>query len=375
MHSHLPLIRLFHAVTIFLLCSNLLYIANAAVAISIKPDSVEVGQEIIITATNPDDSNYIIKKIIFTAHSRTQEFVIPDGFTVLAKNSLIVTAGAPFKLPCSMNAVGAVTVTALNETGETLAVSNFTALRTVNALPTLFMHPDKLNAQEYRVGDIVTFSIISNCNDYSLFTFANAQLTIKNTTVGKLSLAALGSFSFDASMNAVIIKVWQIPAEYYSAGITTAVLKYTIKWPNGIDVIETQIPFFIKGSITDVPAAMHSHAPYFSTAPDCDAIIKGRIVTVDNQFFIYNAKAKHEEAAIICSCFYMNWAPLSKANSTSVRANVLGTIGASTVWVQDYNDLYGEEKIVALVSEVSITVEKIPQNGSPEFYVICKPKQ
>ena len=45
------------------------------------------------------------------------------------------------------------------------------------------------------------------------------------------------------------------------------------------------------------------------------------------------------------------------------------------MWVQDYNDLYGEEKIAALVSEVSITVEKIPQNGNPEFYVICKPKQ
>ena len=198
---------------------------DAEMKISVAPETVEVGQEIIITVDNPDNTNNTIKKILFTALLRTQEFIFADGFSVLALNSTIITLPEPFKLSCSLNAVGLVTVTALNQQNVTLATTTFTSLKSREALPTLSMFPVKANAEEYRAGETITFSFQANCHEYSLFKFINVHLCISSPGFGKITLFDMPSFAFDYTMSPVNLKPWVIPSEYTYAGIPPSSLQ------------------------------------------------------------------------------------------------------------------------------------------------------
>ena len=353
----------------------LLQHSHAVMKISVKPENVEVGQEITITADNTDSRNYTIKKILFTAMQRTQEYGFNVGFSVLSSNSTIVVANEPFKLSCSFNAVGPVTVTALDENNATLAIATFQAMRSRKALPTLAMFPVKANAEEYRAGETITFSFEANCHDYSLFKFTNVSLSVSAPGFGKITLYDMPAFAFQATMSPINLKPWTIPNELAYAGITTATLKFTATWPNGQENIESSIPFFIKGSLKSLPGVSVSPASENGISfEECAALVKETIATKDNQYFVYKAKVTHDIAPKICECFHMTFVALDSSNKLSIHANVLGTVGEGTVWLQGYDNQNISEKVAAFVSQRSMIVEQHSATSTAQFYVICRPK-
>lgn len=347
---------------------------HAVMKISVSPEEVEVNQEITITADNTDNKNYTIKKILFTAQLKTQEFSFNGGFSVLALNSTILIAREPFKLSCGLNAAGPVTVTALDEHNSTVATTTFKALKTKEAFPSLAMFPTKANAEEYRAGETITFSFQANCHEYSLFKFTNVSLTVSAPGFGKIPLYNMPSFAFDAAMTPIDLKPWTIPNEIAYAGITTATLAYTATWPTGKDTIENQIAFFIKGTLKpSLGASLSSEGNEFFPG-DCHTLIKGTIATKDNQYFVYKAKATFEDAPKICACFQMVFVALDSSNKISIHTNVLGTIGEATVWLQGYDNQNVGERLAAFVNQKSMVIERYPAISGAQFHVICKPK-
>ena len=181
------------------------------------------------------------------------------------------------------------------------------------------------------------------------------------------------SFAFNSSMSPIDLKPWTIPPGYEFAGITIATLKFTAIWPNGQDIIESSIPFFIKGSLkSDVGS--NSASLGIDVSSECDSLIKGKIATKDNQYFVYKATASYEDAPRICACFHMVLASLDATNKKAIGLNVLGTIGEGTVWLQDFNNLHNSERITAFVANNNIVVQKYTVAVPQQFYVICKPK-
>ena len=341
----------------------------------------QVGGLVGVYATNISPTvNISINTLVFSEGTLNTTLTLTPAVIVLggAVNNLIAT----WAVPCAYNAGGVVTVTLLDIFNTTQGSGTFNVGLSIEYLPKLRVSAPRDRAGCFVAGEIVQFSLIPKCSNYTAFVFQNLTLVARTSAMPDYTIDIVPAITFTYPAGEIFLKDWSIPPSFCKNRNIELILSYTLY--NGGDDSSESISEVTKicvkcrrrdcssSSSSSSSPSCRPPCPVPPVRDWCKAHVRASIITGDNRYFIYPARTEHVNAARICNCFFMDFAGFSNRNLGEVLFNVQRTVGDSTLWIRDFEGQYVGTRLAIRVEGNKAKVIQTPAGTS--HYVLCRPR-